>query len=102
MPTRSGRVAMAVAHRLGSSLRFNFDGAAETPAFMCNNCVVAPTMLLVPSAPSDGRFKRSAHERNDRASALLDMTSGIREGLSEWTTALLTAHAPSQAKPNGC
>ncbi len=93
---------MAVAHRHRRSFRFNFNGAAETSALMCGHCVVAPSMLLVPSAPSDGRFKRSAHERNDRASALLDMTSGIREGLPEWATALLTAHAPSQAKPNGC
>jgi hypothetical protein len=35
---------MAVAHRLGSSFRFNFDSATETSALVYGHRVIAPSM----------------------------------------------------------
>ena len=70
---------MAVAHRLRSSLRLDFHGAAEAPAFMCCHGVVTSFQVARCKYGQCGRFKRYGREWNDRASALLDTASGIRE-----------------------
>ena len=71
---------MAVAHRLGISLRFDFHGAAETAAFMCCHGVVTSFQVARSKRGQCRRCKRYGRERNDRASVLLDIASGIREG----------------------